>query len=220
MFSDGCVRPREGGYQTFCPLAPELVPELASPAVRARRIAAQPASHPAWQPAVLGALAHAGRATRRIAGLAATAVTLAACGSQDHPFTLATAAAATSAMAAAHHRPFATTLESSMDVSVNGEDVHFVLHVTNHTARKLEVTFPTGQTHDIAVMDAAGSEVWRWSSGQMFTQALRNLPLDPQASLSYSMHWHRPRAHGPLTAIATLTSTNYPLESRAAFALP
>jgi hypothetical protein len=210
MFSDGCVWPREGGYQTFCPLAPELVPELA-PAVRAARLAAQPA----W----LRPVTRAGRA-RRIAGMAAAAVTLAACGSQDHPFTLATAAAATSAMASTHHRPFATTLESSMDVSVNGEDVHFVLHVTNHTARKLEVTFPNGQTHDIAVMDAAGSEVWRWSSGQMFTQALRNLPLDPQASLRYSMHWHRPRAHGPLTAIATLTSTNYPLESRAAFALP
>jgi hypothetical protein len=196
MFSDGCTRPREGGCQTFCPLAPELVPELASPAVRA------------------------GRRARRIAGLAAAAVALAACGSQDHPFTLATAAAATNVMAAAHHRPAATTLESSMDLSVNGEDVHFVLHVTNHTARKLELTFPSGQTHDIAVMDAAGSEVWRWSSGQMFTQALRNQPLDPQASLNYSMHWRRPRAHGRLTAIATLTSSNYPLESRAAFALP
>jgi hypothetical protein len=200
MFSDGCVWPREGGYQTFCPLAPELaselVPELASPVVRA------------------------GRRACRIAGLAVAAVSLAACGSQDHPFTLATAAAATNAMAPAHHRPSATKLESSMDLSVNGEDVHFVLHVTNHTAKKLELTFPNGQTHDIAVMDAAGSEVWRWSSGQMFTQALRNQPLDPQASLNYSMHWRRPRAHGPLTAIATLTSSNYPLESRASFALP
>jgi len=196
MSSDGCVRPREGGFQTFCPPAPELIPELASPAVRA------------------------GRRAGRIAGLAAAAVALAGCGSQDHPFTLATAAAATNTMAATHHHRAATTLESSMELSVNGEDVHFVLHVTNHTARKLELTFPNGQTHDIAVMDAAGSEVWRWSSGQMFTQALRNQPLDPQASLNYSMHWRRPRAHGPLTAIATLTSSNYPLESRAAFALP
>lgn len=206
MFSDGRARSPESGLQTFCP----LVPTPAQPAVRAGRAA--------W------------RHARQVAGLAAAVTFAAACGSQEHPFSLAIAAAATNnrvisrgmiaTSAASHPRPAATTLESSMDVSVNGEDVHFVMHVMNHTPRKLEVTFPSGQTHDIAVMDAAGSEVWRWSSGQMFTQALRNQPLDPQASLSYSMHWRRPRAHGPLTAIATLTSTNYPLESRAAFALP
>jgi hypothetical protein len=217
MFSDGRVRSPESGYQTFCPLV--LTP--AQPAVRAARVAWRHTWHRAWR--------RSSHHARRFAGLA-TAVTLAAaCGSQEHPFSLATAAAATNSRAisrsiaasgALHPRPVPTTLESSMDVSVNGEDVHFVMHVMNHTARKVEVTFPSGQTHDIAVVDAAGSEVWRWSSGQMFTQALRNQPLDPQASLSYSMHWHRPRAHGPLTAIATLTSTNYPLESRAVFALP
>jgi hypothetical protein len=201
MFSDGRARSPESGLETFCP----LVPPPAQPSVRAPRTA----SHLA----------------RQVAGLAAAVTLATACGSQEHPFSLATAAAATNnrmvaAFAASHPRPVATTLESSMDVSVNGEDVHFVMHVMNHTARKLEVTFPSGQTHDIAVMDPAGSEVWRWSSGQMFTQALRNQPLAPQASLSYSMHWHRPRAHGPLIAIATLTSTNYPLESRAVFALP
>ena len=208
MFSDGCARPREGGCQTFCPLAPELAPEPASPAVRARPFAAPRVRAHAWLP------------TCRIVALAGVVTAAAACGSQDHPFTLATAAAATSAMSATHQRPLATKLESSMDVSVNGEDVHFVMHVVNHTARKLEVTFPSGQTHDIAVVDAAGTEVWRWSSGQMFTQAQRNQPLDPQASLRYSMHWKAPHAHGPLTAIATLTSSNYPLESRAVFALP
>jgi hypothetical protein len=212
MFSDGCARPREGRCQTFCPQAPELAPEPASPAVRARQFAS---------PRVTTlATTHAWLYARRIVALAGVVTAAAACGSQDHPFTLATAAAATSTMSAAHQRPLATKLESSMDVSVNGADVHFVMHVVNHTARKLEVTFPSGQTHDITVVDAAGTEVWRWSSGQMFTQALRNQPLDPQASLSYSMHWKAPHAHGPLTAIATLTSSNYPLESRAVFALP
>ena len=216
MFSDGCARPREGGRQTFCPQAPELAAEPASPGVRAGQC-----TSPRVTPhATTHVTTHAWLYSCRIVALAGVVTAAAACGSQDHPFTLATAAAATSTMSAAHRRPLATKLESSMDVSVNGEDVHFVMHVVNHTARKLEVTFPSGQTHDITVVDAAGTEVWRWSSGQMFTQALRNQPLDPQASLSYSMHWKAPHAHGPLTAIATLTSSNYPLESRAVFALP
>lgn len=160
-----------------------------------------------------------------IVGLVATIGIAYACGTQSHPFSMATAAAATNggvmtSAAAPRHQSAATALESTMDVTVNGEDVHFVLHVINTTSKKLELTFPSGQTHDIAVMDAAGSEVWRWSTGQMFTQELRNQPLDPQGALTYSVHWRRPRAHGPLTAIATLTSSNYPLESRAGFALP
>lgn len=162
---------------------------------------------------------------RHVIGLVAAVGLAYACGTRTHPFSMATAAAATNSIgvtndAASRRAPALTTLESTMDVSVTGDDVHFVMRVTNNTAKKLELTFPSGQTHDITVVDGAGTEVWRWSTGQMFTQALRNQPLDPKAALSYSVHWRRPRAHGPLTAIATLTSSNYPLESRAGFALP
>ena len=38
-------------------------------------------------------------------------------------------------------------------------------------ASGVELDFPDGQTHDFVVLDAAGSEVWRWSDGRMFTQA-------------------------------------------------
>ena len=162
---------------------------------------------------------------RHVLGFVAAVGLAYACGTRTHPFSMATAAAATNGGglttdAVSHRAPDPASLESTTDVSVSGEDVHFVMHVTNNTAKKLELTFPSGQTHDITVVDAAGTEVWRWSTGQMFTQALRNQPLDPRGALSYSVHWRRPRAHGPLTAIATLTSSNYPLESRAGFALP
>jgi Intracellular proteinase inhibitor len=162
---------------------------------------------------------------RHLLGFVAAVGIAYACGTRTHPFPMATAAAATNGASAtndgaSHRAPAPTTLESTMDVSVSGEDVHFVMRVTNNTSKKLELTFPSGQTHDIAVVDGAGTEVWRWSTGQMFTQALRNQPLDPRGALSYSVHWRRPRAHGPLVAIATLTSSNYPLESRADFALP
>jgi hypothetical protein len=103
---------------------------------------------------------------------------------------------------------------------VRGDEVRFVLRVTNTSNKKLELTFPNGQTHDLAVLNAAGDEVWRWGNGQMFTQALRNQPLAAHASIVYTARWRQPAAHGPLTAVATLTSTNYPVESRTPFALP
>ena len=112
------------------------------------------------------------------------------------------------------------TLTSALGVAVDGDEVKFDLTVTNPGQRKVELTFPSGQTYDVVVYDAAGGEVWRWSTGQMFTQALRNKPLDAHESISYDATWKHPVIHGSLTAVATLTSTNYPSTARAAFALP
>jgi hypothetical protein len=112
------------------------------------------------------------------------------------------------------------TLTSALGVAVDGDEVKFDLTVTNPGQRKVELTFPSGQTYDVVVYDAAGGEVWRWSTGQMFTQSLRNKPLDAHESISYDATWKHPVIHGSLTAVATLTSTNYPSTARATFALP
>jgi hypothetical protein len=112
------------------------------------------------------------------------------------------------------------TLASALGVTVDGENVQFELKVTNPGQRKVELTFPSGQTYDVVVYDAAGGEVWRWSTGQMFTQALRNKPLDAHESLSLDATWKHPAIHGSLVAVATLTSTNYPSTAKATFALP
>jgi Intracellular proteinase inhibitor len=111
-------------------------------------------------------------------------------------------------------------LASVLGVAVDGDQVNFDLKVTNPGQRKVELTFPNGQTYDVVVYDAAGGEVWRWSTGQMFTQSLRNKPLDSHESLSYTATWRHPAIHGALVAVATLTSTNYPSTAKATFALP
>jgi len=166
--------------------------------------------------------------------LLVTIALLYACGSRTHAFSMATAAAATGesaempivtsttpttpALVAKAHAPGALT--SALHVDVHDDDITFTLAVTNVSSNKIELTFPNGQTHDVAVLDAAGGEVWRWGAGQMFTQALRNKTLDSRATLSYAVRWRRPQIHGPLTAVGTLTSVNFPVESRAPFVLP
>jgi hypothetical protein len=164
---------------------------------------------------------------RNAVALTVTIALAYACGSRAHAFSMVTAGATTRGLdgpetvaASVRRVANATALSTTFDVTVHGDEVRFVLHVTNTSTKKLELTFPNGQTHDVTVLDAAGSEVWRWGEGQMFTQALRNQPLDPHASVAYAVRWRRPAAHGPLTAVATLTSTNYPVESRTPFALP
>jgi hypothetical protein len=110
------------------------------------------------------------------------------------------------------------TIASSLDVKL-GEDVKFSFHVTNGSNKRVELRFPSGQTHDVAVLDAQGREVWRWSRGRMFTQAMQNKVLGAADTLTFTETW-RPEHDGTYTAVASLLSQNYPSQQRAEFSLP
>jgi len=116
----------------------------------------------------------------------------------------------------------APPVEAALDVSV-GTTVNFAFRVTNNEPRKLEIRFPTGQTHDIVVMDSIGREVWRWSSGRMFTQSLLNRILATNATLAWQATWKsesgRPAPPGRYVAVASLLSENKPLQQRVEFEL-
>jgi hypothetical protein len=116
--------------------------------------------------------------------------------------------------------PARNPLTASVDVAHSGHDVSITFHVTNPSERKLEVDFLDGKTHDVAVLDPAGREVWRWSVGQLFTQSVRNTPLDARETVTFTVRWHRPTARGAFVAVGDLTSNNYPIESRTPFTLP
>ena len=72
------------------------------------------------------------------------------------------------------------------------------------------------KSYDFVVVDSVGREVWHWSNGRMFTQGMQNKQLGTgdvmHVSRSVEEHTLRP---GRYTAIATLNSSNYPVEQRA-----
>ena len=106
-------------------------------------------------------------------------------------------------------------LVSSFAVVVkNGVAMDF--RVMNAGAKRLEVTFPSGKTHEVVVLDSLGREVWRWSDGRMFTQSLQNKVLHTSDTLDYDAVWRNAPA-GRYTAIATLASENFPVEQKAEF---
>jgi len=112
-----------------------------------------------------------------------------------------------------------TPLATSLDVSVH-ENVTFTLHVTNTSGKRVELTFPSGQTHEFVVLDSIGREVWRWSNGRLFTQAIQNKLLTSKESAKYEETWDPSKAAGKFTAVARLNSSNYPIEERVEFTLP
>lgn len=101
--------------------------------------------------------------------------------------------------------------------TANGS-VHFAIQVANDSPKRVELTFPDGQTHDFAVLDSAGREVWRWSRGRLFTQGIQNRLLDANDSAVYDERWQAPSA-GRYTLVAQLRSENFPVQQRVDFAL-
>ena len=125
----------------------------------------------------------------------------------------------TSETASRKHGTSGPLVASSLDVAVS-DKVEFALHVTNNAQKRLELTFPSGQNYDVAVLDSIGREVWRWSSGRMFTQALQNHVLEANETLSYEAAWQPEAMRGSFVAVASLRSENHPLERRVPFSLP
>jgi hypothetical protein len=84
----------------------------------------------------------------------------------------------------------------------------FALEVKN-TGKRTEVRFPNGMTHDFVVLDEKDREVWRWSAGRLFTQALQTKQLKPGDALRYEARWPDARP-GTYRVIASLNSATHP----------
>ena len=110
-------------------------------------------------------------------------------------------------------------LATTANVTVHG-GVRFTLHITNVSDHAVQLDFPNGQTHDFVVVDSLGREVWRWSSGRMFTQALRTTLLGANETLTYQERWPERGRRGAFTAVALLKSSNHPVAQRVPFSLP
>jgi hypothetical protein len=122
-----------------------------------------------------------------------------------------------------HAEETAAPIVTTFDVTRTKDDADkltFSLHVTNNTHKMLELRFPDGQTHDFVVKDFAGKEVWRWSQGRMFTSAMRSETLKGKGETVFEESWDTKGQHGSYTAVATLRSNNFPVETSVQFVLP
>jgi hypothetical protein len=79
-----------------------------------------------------------------------------------------------------------------------GAPVGFVLEVRNAARAPQRLEFPTARTHDFAVTDAHGREVWRWSRGRLFAQVLSEIELAPGESRRFAAAWDQRDAAGAL----------------------
>lgn len=81
-------------------------------------------------------------------------------------------------------------LESTLSVTVY-DAVTFSYEVTNAGSEPVELTFRSGKQADVVVLDGE-QEVWRWSDGRMFTQAIREYTMEPGETITQEFTWDEP----------------------------
>jgi len=111
-------------------------------------------------------------------------------------------------------------LDATFAVHVGARAVRFTLDVKDAGRKHVELSFPNGQVYDFVVIDSTGTEVWRWAAGRIFTQTVRNKALAKGDVMHIEEKWSPASITGHFTAIATLKSSNYPIEQRVEFEIP
>ena len=112
-------------------------------------------------------------------------------------------------------------LAVSLQVQPSADSVVFTLAVTNAAAAPVTLEFSSGQTYDF-IVDDGGREVWRWSAGRFFTQALQSITLRAGETRTSRAAWRPdPSLRGlELTATGRVTSSSHPLARTQSFRLP
>ena len=110
-------------------------------------------------------------------------------------------------------------VNSNFAVNIEPHALHFALDLTNESKKHVELAFPNGQQYDFAVLDSVGREVYRWGAGRMFTQSVQNKLIDGGKTMRIDERALTTLPHGKYIAVATLRSSNYPMQQRSAFEL-
>jgi hypothetical protein len=149
-----------------------------------------------------------------------------ACGPRSHSeASLVTTNVVKSATDPAHHasrkqpRLNVTHVTGKFAVSAQQNSIRFALDVTNDGRKNAELTFPDGQRYDFSVIDSSGREVYRWADGRMFTQSVQNATIDGGETMHIAEDAEASLPPGSYVAVATLRSTNFPVQERAEFEL-
>ena len=71
------------------------------------------------------------------------------------------------------------TLRTQRDVYKPGQAVRMTFQVANTSGKGVTYNFGSGQRFDVTATNAAGTQVWDWASGKLFTQNLSSLSVAP-----------------------------------------
>lgn len=99
------------------------------------------------------------------------------------------------AMVYAQENPIQTGIRTDKERYRFGEPVQITFAAENRSQQPVTLNFRTGQHYDLWVTQN-GREIWRWSAGRAFTQALTSFTLAPNERRTYEATWNQQDAQG------------------------
>ena len=87
-----------------------------------------------------------------------------------------------------------------------GLQVPMTLSITNTSRQPVTLRFSSGRRYDF-VVSQGGAEIWRWSHGMAFTQALTSMEIAPGRTVSYTGYWSQQDNDGHAVPAATYRVT-------------
>ena len=104
---------------------------------------------------------------------------------------------------------FGVTLGADNAVYNSGDLIRITFEVFNNTAEPVSLDFRSSQRYDFVIEDQQQKEVWRWSAGRMFAQALGTETLGPnRPRLTYQETCADKMEPGTYTIQGLLTDAN------------
>ena len=81
--------------------------------------------------------------------------------------------------------------ELDLNVSIYPEKqtIKFIITLINNTDEMKKIEFPTSQKYEIVVTNKKGEEVYRYSKGKMFTQAIETALIKSGESMEWEEIW-------------------------------
>lgn len=102
--------------------------------------------------------------------------------------------------------PITVKLRLLPDRPVSATGYEFEIVATNESEEPVTLEFRNGQVFDLWILGTGGALVWRWASGRMFTQALREIRLLPGESASRQVVWPGTDASGTIQVTGPLVA--------------
>jgi len=84
---------------------------------------------------------------------------------------------------------FSVSLTADHGVVESGESVTLTLLVRNLSEKGQSFELASSQTYDFIAFKKGGYEIWRWSSGMMFTQVIGSVTIEARGSNAYKVSW-------------------------------
>jgi hypothetical protein len=91
-------------------------------------------------------------------------------------------------------------VQLAVETKESPESVQINITLKNNTDEEKNFEFSSGQKYEIIITDPNGAEVYKYSKGRMFTQALQYLKLPPGESQTWQETWDKKSAGNKIAA--------------------